>query len=84
MSQRTAPASLSRRDFLALGAATAGVAGLAALGLTGLTAPAVAVAADGSKTFTYAIAGDPGSNVNPVTTSDRFGLMTLKLLYKPL
>ena len=84
MSQRTAPASLSRRDFLALGAATAGVAGLAALGLTGLTAPAVAVAADGSKTFTYAIAGDPGSNVNPVTTSDRFGLMTLKLLYNPL
>lgn len=35
-------------------------------------------------TFTYAIAGDPGANVNVITTSDRFGLMTLKMIYSPL
>ena len=46
--------------------------------------PAEEPAEEGGKTFTYAIAGDPGNNVNPVTTSDRFGLMTLKLLFSPL
>lgn len=35
-------------------------------------------------TFTYAIGGDPGSNVNVITTSDRFGLMTIKMVYSPL
>lgn len=35
-------------------------------------------------TFTYAIAGDPGANVNVITTSDRFGLMTIKMIYSPL
>ena len=35
-------------------------------------------------TFTYAIGGDPGSNVNVITTSDRFGLMTIKMIYSPL
>lgn len=40
-------------------------------------------AAKGS-TFTYAIAGDPGANVNVITTSDRFGLMTIKMIYSPL
>lgn len=35
-------------------------------------------------TLTYAIAGDPGANVNVVTTSDRFGLMTIKMIYSPL
>lgn len=39
--------------------------------------------ADGS-TFTYAIGGDPGANVNVITTSDRFGLMTIKMIYSPL
>lgn len=38
----------------------------------------------GESTFTYAIAGDPGANVNVITTSDRFGLMTLKMIYSPL
>lgn len=37
-----------------------------------------------ANTFTYAIAGDPGSNVNVITTSDRFGLMTIKMIYSPL
>ena len=31
-------------------------------------------------TFTYAIGGDPGANVNVITTSDRFGLMTIKMI----
>ena len=35
-------------------------------------------------TFTYAIGGDPGANVNVITTSDRFGLMTVKMIYSPL
>lgn len=41
-------------------------------------------AGDTASTFTYAIAGDPGANVNVITTSDRFGLMTLKMIYSPL
>ncbi|WP_394523578.1 ABC transporter substrate-binding protein [Lacrimispora sp. JR3] len=39
---------------------------------------------EAASTFTYAIAGDPGANVNVITTSDRFGLMTLKMIYSPL
>ena len=35
-------------------------------------------------TFTYAIGGDPGANVNVITTNDRFGLMTIKMIYSPL
>lgn len=38
----------------------------------------------GDKTFTYAIGGDPGANVNVITTNDRFGLMTIKMIYSPL
>lgn len=41
-------------------------------------------AESGESTFTYAIAGDPGANVNVITTSDRFGLMTIKMIYSPL
>ena len=68
---------LSRRSFVAAGAAISASAILAQLGM-----PAVAHAA--SDTFIYAIAGDPSVSPNPVTTSDRFGLMTLKLVYSPL
>ncbi len=39
--------------------------------------------AEGS-TFTYAISSDPGANTNPITSSDRFGLMTSNLVYSPL
>ena len=39
---------------------------------------------NGGGTFTYAIGGDPGANVNVITTSDRFGLMTIKMIYSPL
>nr|WP_288827507.1 ABC transporter substrate-binding protein [uncultured Clostridium sp.] len=48
------------------------------------TAEAAKPSEGGERTFTYAIAGDPGANVNVITTSDRFGLMTLKMIYSPL
>ncbi len=35
-------------------------------------------------TFTYAIAGDPNETVNVITTSDRWGLTTVKMIYSPL
>jgi len=41
-------------------------------------------ASAGGSTFTYAIGGDPGANVNVITTGDRFGLMTIKMVYSPL
>ncbi|MDK2968436.1 ABC transporter substrate-binding protein [Lacrimispora sp.] len=50
----------------------------------GTTADAANPSEGGESTFTYAIAGDPGANVNVITTSDRFGLMTLKMIYSPL
>jgi peptide/nickel transport system substrate-binding protein len=37
-----------------------------------------------NNTFTYAIGGDPGANVNPITSNDRWGLMTTNLIYSPL
>ena len=48
------------------------------------TAEAAKPSEGGESTFTYAIAGDPGANVNVITTSDRFGLMTIKMIYSPL
>ncbi len=41
-------------------------------------------ASAGGSTFPYAISGDPGANVNVITTGDRFGLMTIKMVYSPL
>lgn len=49
----------------------------------GETADAAGEKTEGS-TFTYAIGGDPGANVNVITTSDRYGLMTIKMIYSPL
>lgn len=37
-----------------------------------------------SGTFTYAIGGDPTESVNVITTSDRWGLTTVKMIYSPL
>lgn len=34
--------------------------------------------------FTYAIGGDTGNTLNPLTADDRWGLMTCHLLYSPL
>ena len=79
----TNQSSLSRRSFVKAAGAAAAAALLADLGISASGAR-FALAADGGSTFTYAIAGDPGSNVNPVTTNDRFGLMTLKLVFSQL
>ena len=38
----------------------------------------------GKDTFTYAISGDPTETVNVITTSDRWGLSTVKMIYSPL
>lgn len=37
-----------------------------------------------NSTFTYAISGDPTESVNVITTSDRWGLSTVKMIYSPL
>ena len=71
---------LSRRSFV--GASAAVMA--AAAGLSFLGAPAEVMASQAGTTFVYAIAGDPGSVTNPITTSDRFGLMTLQAIYSKL
>lgn len=78
--QPIASSSLSRRSFV--GASAAVMA--AAAGLSFLGAPAQVNASQAGTTFIYAIAGDPGSITNPITTSDRFGLMTLQAIYTKL
>jgi len=35
-------------------------------------------------TFTYAIPADPGETCNVITTADRWGLATVKMIYSPL
>ncbi|MDO4266090.1 MAG: ABC transporter substrate-binding protein [Eubacteriales bacterium] len=56
----------------------------AASGETSGSAAAETPAASGDSVFTYAIAGDTGNTLNPLTADDRFGLMTCKALYAPL
>ena len=46
--------------------------------------PAAETTSGNGKTFIYAIAGEPSVSPNPITTSDRYGLMTLKLIFSPL
>lgn len=89
---------LTRRSFLALAGGTAALAGLALTGCNGsdtaettddgateaATTDAPAETTSGGKTFRCAIAGDPSVSPNPITTSDRFGFMTLKLIFSPL
>lgn len=38
----------------------------------------------GASVFTYAIAGDTGNTLNPLTADDRWGLMTTHMLYSPM
>lgn len=78
--QNITSSQLSRRSFV--GASAAVMA--AAAGLSFLGAPAQVNASEAGTTFVYAIAGDPGSVTNPITTSDRFGLMTLQAIYSKL
>lgn len=39
---------------------------------------------DLDNTFTYAISGDPGESTNVITSSSRWDLSTIKLIYSPL
>jgi peptide/nickel transport system substrate-binding protein len=62
---------MGKRSFLAIALIALCVAG--------------AFSAGGSKdTFIYGIDGDPGNAINVITTGDRFGLMSIKLLFSPL
>ncbi len=79
----SATSGITRRSLIAGAAGAAAASLLASLGVIDAR-PSLALAADGARTFTYAIAGDPGANVNPVTTNDRYGLMVLKLLFSQL
>jgi peptide/nickel transport system substrate-binding protein len=57
---------------------------LLAAGVVFLSFTAAFAAAGRKDTFIYAIDGDPGNAINVITTEDRFGLMSIKLLYSPL
>lgn len=46
--------------------------------------PMMASATKEDDTFIYAITGDPGNDINTITTSGRFDLMAERLLYSPL
>lgn len=61
----------------------AGCGSKQAAGSAGSSAAAQTTAAK-SDTFTYAIAGDPGSNCNPIISTGRWGLMTSNMVYSPL
>lgn len=54
-----------------------------ALALAALAATS-AFAAGSKDTFIYGLDGDPGNAINVITTGDRYGLMSIKLLYSPL
>ena len=72
--------TLSRRSFVGASAA------VAAAGISKLWGiPALQARADeAGPTFTYGIAGDPGSAMNPFTTEDRYGMMVLQAVYSTL
>lgn len=65
-----------RTKFIGLGIVAAAAVLTMGLGMT--------AAAGAEDTFTYAIAGDPGANVNPINSQDRWGLMTSNMVYSPL
>lgn len=46
--------------------------------------PMMASATKEDDTFIYAITGDPGNDINTITTSGRFDLMAERMLYSPL
>ena len=56
----------------------------AAATTAGNTAEGGTDSAPSGSTFTYAIAGDTGNTLNPLTADDRYGLMTCKVIYSPL
>ncbi|MBQ8973350.1 MAG: ABC transporter substrate-binding protein [Clostridia bacterium] len=49
-----------------------------------LVLPAAALASAANNTFIYGIGGDPGNDINTISTSGRFDLTAERLLYSPL
>lgn len=49
-----------------------------------LTLAPIALATPQNDTFIYAIDGDPGNDINPISTSGRFDLMAERMLYSTL
>lgn len=59
------------------------IAAVLALALA-LSLSAVALADAANNTFIYGIAGDPGNDINTISTSSRYDLTTERILYSPL
>ena len=49
-----------------------------------LTVASTAMANAANNTFIYGIAGDPGNDINTISTSSRYDLTTERVLYSPL
>ncbi len=49
-----------------------------------LALPVTGMADKANNTFIYGIEGDPGNNINTISTSGRYDLMTERMLYSPL
>ncbi len=49
-----------------------------------VAAPLTSMADKANNTFIYGIEGDPGNDINTITTSGRYDLMTERMLYSPL
>lgn len=56
----------------------------AALAILTIALPTGAMADAANNTFIYAIAGDPGNDINTITTSGRYDLTEERFLYSPL
>ncbi len=52
--------------------------------LLSLAAPVTSLADKANNTFIYGIEGDPGNDINTISTSGRYDLMTERMLYSPL
>lgn len=57
---------------------------LAASLLLSLALPLTGLADKANNTFIYGIEGDPGNDVNTISTAGRYDLMTERMLYSPL
>lgn len=49
-----------------------------------LALPSISLADANNSTFIYGIGGDPGNDINTISTSGRYDLMTERMLYSPL
>lgn len=72
---------MGKKKWLSVGLVALGLF-LAACGSGSSTTTSSTTTAD-SSTFTYAISGDP-SSMNPINTSDRWGLTVANMIFSPL